>query len=200
MTALCWGRGQGATRSCIAGSAYGRCWRRVVCTTTTKIFPPEIPSVIFGRRPIPLPPSMMLSAAPCCGCWHRCRMREAGRYPPYAESASYLAAAARRPFLVEVDGASVAPVAPLRMNPSCRSLGSSQVAVVGLDSVGSRWIDGHVHRSGTGFEAAAGQKPGSPASPATLFVRWSTPKVVLQLSGGARRLCAPPIRGRNGGA
>ena len=146
--------------------------RRVVCTTTTKIFPPEdgLPVVLLEGAADPVAAVHdALSAAPC--------VVAAGRPLPDVRKldgvsprmlAVLSAALPDALFLVEADGAARKPLkAPAAHEPVLPEPLDCCVAVVGLDSVGQPLDDGHVHRSAL-VCAAAGQEPGSPVTPATL--------------------------------
>ena len=168
--------------------------RRVVCTTTTKIFPPEngLPVVLLEGVADPVAAVHdALFAAPCVvaagrplpdvrkldgvfppGCLPCCRRR----CPPPL-------------FLVEADGAARKPLkAPAAHEPVLPEPLDCCVAVVGLDSVGQPLDDGHVHRSAL-VCAAAGQEPGSPVTPATLARLVEHPEGLFRnCPAGCRRL------------
>ena len=177
--------------------------RRVVCTTTTKIFPPEdgLPVVLLEGAADPVAAVHdALSAAPC--------VVAAGRPLPDVRKldgvsprmlAVLSAALPEALFLVEADGAARKPLkAPAAHEPVLPEPLGCCVAVVGLDSVGQPLDDGHVHRSAL-VCAAAGQEPGSPVTPATLAVWWSTPKgCSATVRRGAAVSCSP-IRGTGRG-
>ena len=126
--------------------------RRVVCTTTTKIFPPEdgLPVVLLKGAADPVAAVHdALSAAPC--------VVAAGRPLPDVRKldgvsprmlAVLSAALPAALFLVEADGAARKPLkAPAAHEPVLPEPLGCCVAVVGLDSVGQPLDDGHVHRS-----------------------------------------------------
>ena len=146
--------------------------RRVVCTTTTKIFPPEngLPVVLLEGEADPVAAVHdALRAAPC--------VVAAGRPLPDVRKLDGVSPrmlgvlSAALPdvlFLVEADGAARKPLkAPAAHEPVLPEPLDCCVAVVGLDSVGQPLDDVHVHRSAL-VCAAAGQEPGSPVTPATL--------------------------------
>ena len=146
--------------------------RRVVCTTTTKIFPPEngLPVVLLEGEADPVAAGHdALRAAPC--------VVAAGRPLPDVRKLDGVsprmlgvlsAALSDALFLVEADGAARKPLkAPAAHEPVLPEPLDCCVAVVGLDSVGQPLDDVHVHRSAL-VCAAAGQEPGSLVTPATL--------------------------------
>ena len=126
--------------------------RRVVCTTTTKIFPPEdgLPVVLLEGAADPVAAVHdALSAVPC--------VVAAGRPLPDVRKldgvsprmlAVLSAALPEALFLVEADGAARKPLkAPAAHEPVLPEPLGCCVAVVGLDSVEQPLDDGHVHRS-----------------------------------------------------
>lgn len=137
--------------------------RRVVCTTTTKIFPPEVASRgSLGRRGDPVAAVHdALSAAPvCCGC--RASAADVRKLDGVSPRmlAVLSAALPEALFLVEADGAARKPLkAPAAHEPVLPEPLGCCVAVVGLDSVGQPLDDGHVHRSAL-VCAAAGRSRG----------------------------------------
>ena len=146
--------------------------RRVVCTTTTKIFPPEngLPVVLLEGVADPVAAVHdALSAVPCV--------------------VVLSAALPEALFLVEADGAARKPLkAPAAHEPVLPEPLGCCVAVVGLDSVGQPLDDGHVHRSAL-VCAAAGQEPGSPVTPATLACLVEHPEGLFRnCPAGCRRL------------
>lgn len=165
--------------------------QRVVCTTTTKIFPPEdgLPVVLLEGATDPVAAVHdALSAVPC--------VVVAGRPLPDVRKldgisprmlAVLSAALPDALFLVEADGAARKPLkAPAAHEPVLPEPLDCCVAAVGLDSVGQPLDDGHVHRSAL-VCAVAGQEPGSPVTPATLAC-------LVEHSEGLFRNCPPGCR------
>lgn len=177
--------------------------RRVVCTTTTKIFPPEngLPVVLLEGAADPVAAVHdALFAAPC--------VVAAGRPLPDVRKldgvsprmlAVLSAALPAALFLVEADGAARKPLkAPAAHEPVLPEPLDCCVAVVGLDSVGQPLDDRARAPFRTGLRGG-GAGAGSPVTPATLAVWWSTPKgCSATVRRGAAVLCSP-IRGTAGG-
>ncbi len=160
--------------------------RRVVCTTTTKIFPPEdgVPLLLLETET----PAESLSGASLSARFPErlVAVREALRdgwcvvadrlLPEVGKLAGLtpqvLAALAQAlpevVFLVEADGAARKPLkAPAPHEPVWPEAPDCCVAVIGLDSVGCPLDDAHVHRAVLAC-AVAGQEPGTPVTPLTL--------------------------------
>lgn len=138
--------------------------RRVVCTTTTKIFPPEdgLPVVLLEGAADPVAAVHdALSAVPC--------VVAAGRPLPDVRKldgvsprmlAVLSAALPEALFLVEADGAAVSPSRHPRLHePVRRSLWAVAWRWSVWTAWGSRWTTGHVHRSAL-VCAAAGRSRG----------------------------------------
>ena len=114
--------------------------RRVVCTTTTKIFPPEdgLPVVLLEGAADPVAAVHdALSAAPCvvaAGSWTA--------YPPVC--LPYCRRRCPRPFFLwRPTARPVSPSRhPRRMNPSCRSLWAVAWRWSVWTAWGSRWTTG----------------------------------------------------------
>lgn len=167
--------------------------RRVVCTTTTKIFPPEngLPVVLLEGEADPVAAVHdALRAAPC--------VVAAGRPLPDVRKLDGVSPrmlgvlSAALPdvlFLVEADGAARKPLkAPAAHEPVLPESLDCCVAVVGLDSVGQPLDDVHVHRPAL-VCAAAGQEPGSLVTPATLARLVEHPEGLFRrCPAGCRRL------------
>ena len=161
--------------------------RRVVCTTTTKIFPPEngLPVVLLEGVADPVAAVHdALFAAPC--------VVAAGRPLPDVRKldgvsprmlAVLSAALPAALFLVEADGAARKPLkAPAAHEPVLPEPLDCCVAVVGLDSVGQPLDDGHVHRSALVCAAAGDARDAGPSGGAPR-------RAVPQLSGGVPPSC-----------
>ena len=167
--------------------------RRVVCTTTTKIFPPEngLPVVLLEGEADPVAAVHdALFAAP--------GVVAAGRPLPDVRKLDGVSPrmlgvlSAALPdvlFLVEADGAARKPLkAPAAHEPVLPEPLDCCVAVVGLDSVGQPLDDVHVHRSAL-VCAAAEQEPGSLVPPATLARLVEHPEGLFRrCPAGCRRL------------
>ncbi len=146
--------------------------RRVICSTTTKIFPPEdgLPVVLWENAADPVAAVHdALCAAPCVVVAARLLpdVRKLDGLSPRMLAALAAALPDAR-FLVEADGAARKPLkAPAAHEPVFPEQPDCCVAVIGLDSVGMPLDDACVHRSALAC-ALAGQEPGSPVAPATL--------------------------------
>lgn len=146
--------------------------RRVICTTTTKIFPPEngLPVVLLEGVADPVRAvHEALRAAPCIVVADRL-LSDAHKLDGVSpRTLSVLAEAlpdAR--FLVEADGAARKPLkAAAAHEPVLPEQPDCCVGVIGLDSVGQPLDEAHVHRSALAC-AVTGQEPGSPVTPAML--------------------------------
>lgn len=190
MTALVGAGGKTTLMYALAARMAGA-GRRVVCTTTTKIFPPEngLPLVLLEGVADPVRAvHEALCAAPC--------IVVAGRLLPDVRKlegvsprtlAALAGALPDARFLVEADGAARKPLkAPAAHEPVLPERPDCCVAVIGLDSVGKPLDGAHVHRSAQAC-AVAGQEPGSPVTPATLAC-------LAEHAGGLFRNCPEGCR------
>lgn len=167
-------------------AAAGRC---VVCTTTTKIFPPEkgLPVILTdGRDGDALGEALERVAIVVAA---RRFLRDVGKLEGIAPEG--LAALAdslpHAHWIVEADGAARKPLkVPAPHEPVLPVRLDCCVAVLGLDAVGRPLDEAHVHRAGLAC-ALAGQKPGSAITPETLARLVRHPE-------GLFRTCPPSCR------
>lgn len=156
-----------ALAACMAGAG-----RRVVCTTTTKIFPPGNGLPVILLEGVSEPAAVVrdaLRVAPCIVAADRLLpdVHKLGGLSPRTLAALAEVLPDVR-FLVEADGAARKPLkAPAEHEPVLPGQPDCCVAVIGLDSLGQPLDDAHVHRSALAC-AVTGQEPGSPVTSATL--------------------------------
>ena len=145
---------------------------RVICTTTTRIFPPDagVPLILQAKardfagaaREALRAPSRIVVARR----WLPGVGKLEGLLPETVDALARELPEAH--FLVEADGAARKPLkAPAAHEPVFPVHPDCCVAVLGLDGVGRPLDDAHVHRAAL-VCAVAGQALGSPATPQTL--------------------------------
>lgn len=163
--------------------------RRVVCTTTTKIFPPQkaLPLILTdGRDGEALKEALERAAIVVVA---RRFLPDRGKVEGIAPE-GLAALADSLPgvcWLVEADGAARKPLkAPAPHEPVLPVRPECCVAVLGLDAVGRPLDEAHVHRAARAC-ALAGQEPGSAVTPETLARLVRHPE-------GLFRTCPPSCR------
>ncbi len=189
MTALV-GAGGKTTLMYALAERIARTGRRVICTTTTRLFPPEngIALVLLAGKDDPV---AAVGAALGNG---RCLVAErlipeSGKLEGLTPETLFALAEAfpEAVFLVEADGAARKPLkAPAPHEPVWPVRVDCCVAVVGLDSLGLPLDEAHVHRASRAC-AVTGQKPGTPVAPVTLARLTDAPE-------GLFRACPEPCR------
>lgn len=165
---------------------------RTICTTTTKLFPPDagVPLVLLEGEGDPAEAVRKAwgSASRMVVAWRR--LPDVGKLegvPP--ETVDALADALPEAWLlVEADGAARKPLkAPAAHEPVFPRRPGCCVAVVGLDAVGRPLDDAHVHRSALAC-AVTGQEPGGPVTPGMLARLVAHPEGLFRGCPPCRRL------------
>lgn len=166
--------------------------RQVVCTTTTKLFPPEngIPLVLLAGKEDPVAAVWAALGNGRCLVAERL-IPESGKLEGVTPEKLVALAGAfpKAVFLVEADGAARKPLkAPASHEPVWPFQLDCCVAVVGLDCVGMPLDEAHVHRASLACAVVA-QQPGTPISPATLARLIDAPEGLFRACPkGCRRL------------
>lgn len=166
--------------------------RRAVCTTTTRIFPPDagVPLILLEGESAPVGAVRAALAAASRIVVALRLLPDVGKLEGLLpETVDALADALPEAcFLVEADGAARKPLkAPAAHEPVFPRRLDCCVAVVGLDGVGQPLDDAHVHRAAL-VCAVAGREPGDPVTPGTLARLVEHPEGLFRGCPPCRRL------------